>query len=58
MSSYSDEILTAYVDGELTVAETSEVRVALATDPSLRARLDALTVDRDGNRAVFHDMPG
>ena len=37
----SPEILAAYADGELGAAERHEIEAALATDPALRAQLEA-----------------
>lgn len=37
-----DELLSAYLDGELTAAEQAEVERLLATDPAARQLLDEL----------------
>ncbi|HET9863406.1 MAG TPA: hypothetical protein VFP37_08170 [Steroidobacteraceae bacterium] len=37
---YDDEILMAYVDGELDEAQAAEISVAMARDPALAARVD------------------
>ncbi|MBN9008815.1 MAG: zf-HC2 domain-containing protein [Rhizobiales bacterium] len=38
----TDELLTAYVDGELPAEERSRVNQALATDPAVKSRFDKL----------------
>lgn len=38
----SDELLTAFLDGELDISERSRIEAALETDPDLQARLAAL----------------
>ncbi len=43
---FSDEELTAYLDGEADAAPRAEMERALAQDPQLRARLDALSLDK------------
>ena len=48
-----DELLSAYLDGQLSAGERARLEARLATDPSLRAELDALrrTV------ALVRDLP-
>lgn len=57
----SDEVLTAYLDGELTAEERSHVAAALAVDPELMSRLEALDVPlgplRDGFDALLAQAP-
>ena len=52
----SDETLTAYLDGELSAAETTALDAALSDDDLLQARLDALDVDRAQIAAAFNDV--
>jgi hypothetical protein len=51
MTGHSDEILSAYIDGETDVAVTAEIDKALQTDASLAARMQALR----GNDALLRD---
>ncbi len=44
---FSDEELTAFLDGEGDLAPLAEIERALAQDPQLRARLDALSLDKE-----------
>lgn len=39
MTTITDEMLSAFIDGELCAAQADEVRLALNTDPALRAQL-------------------
>ena len=43
---FSDEELTAYLDGEVEPAARTEIERALAQNAQLRARLDALSLDK------------
>ena len=43
---FSDEELTAYLDGEVESAARAEIERALTQDAQLRARLDALSLDK------------
>ncbi|MEL7276952.1 MAG: hypothetical protein AAGK98_10810 [Pseudomonadota bacterium] len=52
----SDETLTAYWDGELSREDRLALDTALADDPLLRARLDALDLDRDRIRNAFDEI--
>jgi hypothetical protein len=47
-----DEELSAFLDGELDAAREAAVRAALAEDPALRARLEALGAVDEGLRAL------
>jgi anti-sigma factor RsiW len=57
-NSISDEHLTAYLDGELSVAENSVIDVALKTDGELRSRLEALQIPVDALQDAFDEMLG
>lgn len=46
MAKISDETLMAYVDGELSPAETAAIDVQLATDPALQTRLEPFVATR------------
>jgi anti-sigma factor RsiW len=48
-----DRKLTAYLDGELDEAERAALDARLASDPSLRARLEALRAAADRTRLAF-----
>ena len=48
-----DELLSAYLDGELSAGERARLEARLATDPALRAELDALR----RTAALVHDLP-
>ena len=48
-----DRKLTAYLDGELDEVERAALDAQLATDATLRARLDALRAAADHTRAAF-----
>ncbi len=51
MTGHSDEILSAYIDGETDPATTAEIDKALEADASLVARIEALR----GNDALLRD---
>lgn len=53
---YSDEELTAYLDGEAEHAPLSEIESALGKDPGLRRRLDALTIERSQIQSAFDHL--
>ncbi len=59
--SFSDEELTAYLDGESDSAASAEIEQALSQDAQLRARLDALSFDKtqlkDGMDALLGSAP-
>ncbi len=46
LRTFSDEELTAYLDGEADRVPMAEIEQALRQDPALRARLDGLSVDK------------
>ncbi|MEP4704695.1 MAG: hypothetical protein ABJZ62_07570 [Hyphomicrobiales bacterium] len=50
---HTDEELTAYLDGELKAAKIAEINEVLAHDETLRARLDALSIDKDHLKSTF-----
>lgn len=50
---FSDEELTAYLDGEYALAPRDAIESGLAQDRALQARLDALTLDKEQIRAAF-----
>ncbi len=54
---YSDEELTAYLDGELPDNKTQEITAALAADADLAARLAALDIDIACLKSAFHSLP-
>lgn len=55
-SDISDETLTAYLDAALDDADMERVSQALAQDPALSARLDALSVPVGDLRSAFDTM--
>ena len=59
--SFSDEELTAYLDGESDPAISAEIEQALSQDAQLRARLDALSFDKpqlkEGMDALLKSAP-
>ncbi len=52
-TSDDDRELTAYLDGELDDAERAALEARLRNDPTLRARLDALSAAADRTRLAF-----
>lgn len=55
-ASVSDDVLTAYADGELDADEAARVREAVAADPALARRLAALREAREAARAAYADV--
>jgi anti-sigma factor RsiW len=53
MRNFTDEELTAYLDGEHEFAPVAEIDAALKTDRGLQHRLDRLMVDRDALKGAF-----
>ncbi|MCV3270076.1 anti-sigma factor [Roseobacter sinensis] len=53
---FSDEELTAYLDGEFDFAPAAQIRLALQNDPALQARMEALTVDRSALREAVEEL--
>ncbi|MEM8837243.1 MAG: hypothetical protein AAGE89_04060 [Pseudomonadota bacterium] len=53
---FSDADLTAYLDGELDLASERELEVALARDPDLVGRLEALDFPRDEVKTAFDTL--
>lgn len=56
MAEFSDEILMAYVDGELVEFERLRVETALRSDPALEFRLAAFRMTRDRLKVAFNDV--
>lgn len=56
MSMFSDEMLTAFLDGELPEAQMQQIATALETDSVLQQRLDSLQVDFAPIRAAFDEL--
>lgn len=52
----TDEELSAYLDGELSPAERARLKAALADDPQLQSRLDALKQVDQNLRSVFGEI--
>jgi hypothetical protein len=48
-----DELLSAYVDGELSADEEQQVRARLETEPALVATVEALRADRRARAALW-----
>ncbi|MEO1723877.1 MAG: hypothetical protein AAFR84_15920 [Pseudomonadota bacterium] len=56
---FSDEELTAYLDGEFDFTPAARINQALQDDAALQARMEALTVDRSAIRETFMELePG
>jgi anti-sigma factor RsiW len=55
-SSFSDEELVAFLDGEADALRTEAIASRIKTDPALRARVDALTIDTEAIREAFDRM--
>jgi hypothetical protein len=58
MSGHSDEILSAYIDGETDAVVTAEIDKALATDTALAARIEALRSNDALLRDAFSETLG
>ena len=56
VSDFSDDQLTAFLDGELEHIPADEIRTGLDRDPKLRARLDRLALDRADIAAAFDQL--
>lgn len=54
--SFTDEELVAFLDGEADYAPMAEIERALHHDSALRARLEALSLDRAALAAEFEDL--
>lgn len=55
-TAFTDEQLTAYLDGEFDFVSEQEVTAALESDPHLKARLDTLAMDTDRVAAAFDEL--
>lgn len=53
MSKYTDEQLTAFLDGELPQAHMRAIERAIETDPRLSARVAGLHLETGGLKAIF-----
>lgn len=53
---FSDEQLTAYLDGEMDYIPADDIRAALKHDPELQARLDRLSVDKAALATAFNRL--
>lgn len=53
---FSDEQLTAYLDGETDYIPADDIRAALEEDPKLQARLDRLSVDKAALATAFNRL--
>jgi anti-sigma factor RsiW len=53
MKHFTDEELTAYLDGEHAFAPVAEIDAALKKDADLRQRLDQMMLDRDALKGAF-----
>lgn len=53
---FSDEELTAYLDGEHEFTPVAEIESALRSDTRLKVRLDGMRIDRDALRLSFDAM--
>jgi negative regulator of sigma E activity len=56
MPEFSDEVLMAYVDGELAEHERIRVETALSYDPALERRLHAFRMTRDHLKTAFNKV--
>ncbi|MEM9062981.1 MAG: hypothetical protein AAGD13_21155 [Pseudomonadota bacterium] len=52
----TDEQIVAFLDDALSSEEQARIALAVANDPSVAARIEALALDRDDLRAGFEDM--
>ncbi len=55
-SEFTDEELTAYLDGEKDYVDVEAIEKAIAKDPSLRQRIEQLTINRDLVKDSFNDV--
>jgi len=55
---YSDDILTAFLDGELPPREADEIRAAAQTDPKLDEQLKSLALDTGMLKVAFNPVIG
>lgn len=55
-TAFTDEQLTAYLDGEFDLVSEDEISAALESDPRLKARLDALTMDTSRVASAFNEL--
>ena len=53
---FSDEELTAFLDGEAEHTPMAEIERALESDAEIRARLDALRIERDALKRAFDGL--
>jgi len=51
-----DELLSAFIDGELSTADAAELSERLAQEPALLQRLEALRSSDDATRAVYASL--
>jgi anti-sigma factor RsiW len=56
MPEFSDEVLMAYVDGELADHERIRVETALSYDPALERRLHAFRMTREHLKSAFNNV--
>ncbi len=56
MTEFSDEMLTAYLDGEVSAKDARNIEGALVSDAHLAARLSDLTIEKDSLQAAFDDV--
>ncbi|MEM9440609.1 MAG: hypothetical protein AAGA73_09215 [Pseudomonadota bacterium] len=52
-SNFSDEMLTAFLDGEADAASANRIMAALKTDPKLAKRIEALEIPKPMIRSAF-----
>lgn len=55
---YTDDILTAYLDSETSLDLTTEIKEALANNPDLDARLNALSLEKQALISAFDPLLG
>lgn len=58
MNSYTDEQLTAFLDGELPDAHMRAIERAIASNPELSVRIAALHMETGGLKALFDSWLG
>ena len=56
MNKITDEVLSAYIDGELSPNETAQLKAALERKPALMARFEALQAGTAQLRPAFSDL--